>query len=302
LREDSSDGQDSSEIKNLRPSYLVSEFSLVTALVFFTFINLLYATNKSEFQTSGESPFYPDLTLSLLIIGTALLSLTVISFLRVEVRRPVHVGANSRITESLGAIIGNSIIWNRRLVVLVALVYGTVFAFLDGILIYQPTVNFATVYGVTSTSSIVENCCGPPGYVPVGLAYFPAQHVGIQLIPISILTMVLVSLLVGVNAALLFESVKDSRPLKQRINTPIAPGNTPFLGGAIGAVFGVFAGCPTCAAAFFLSMIAGSGATVFSLTISEFQPVIVLISIPLLVGSIVWQSRSIRTILQGCAV
>jgi hypothetical protein len=279
-----------------RPSYLPSEISLLVALLFFTTVNLIYAENKSDYQTSSGSAYYPDLTLIFLVLGAAFLTISIVGFLRIESRKPLTIDSQSRVRKSLGAIVAEAIFQNRGVLTLIAVAYGLVFAFIDGILIYQPTIDFGSNYGVTVPTSVVENCCGPPGYVPVGLVYFPAQHLGIELIPLSLMIMVLVSVLVGVNVALLLESVRISRPMKMQKS-----GNS-FVGGIIGAAFGVFSGCPTCAAAFFLSMIAGSGATAFSFTISELQPAIILISIPLLFFSIVWQARSIRTILLGCKI
>ncbi len=289
--------------KEGRPSYLRSEISILLALLFFTGANLLYAENQSDFQISTASPFYPEVTLGMLLCGVLFVSISIVSFLLTERRRPLTVDASSRVGKSVGAIIADTIFQNKRVIVLVALIYGTIFAFLDGILIYQPTVNFASAYGVVAPAAFVETCCGPVGYIPVGLLYLPAQHFGIQLIPITILIMIVVSALVAINVALLFVSVKKTRPMKQQKGkNPLGAGRSSFLSGAVGAAFGVFAGCPTCAAAFFLSMIAGSGATAFSLAISQFQPVIILFSIPLLFASILWQARSIRIILLGCQI
>lgn len=283
--------------------YLLSEISILFALIFFIGMNVVYAENRVDFQTSGSSPVYPDLTLSLLILGSALICISVISFLRVEAKKPVSIDPDSRVRKGIGGIVADAIFQNRRILSMIVLLYGAVFAFLDGMLIYQPTVNFAYTYGVTGTTTVVENCCGPPGYVPVVLVYFPAQHFGIQLIPLSILTMILVSLLVGINVVMLISSIEKSSSLKARkVSSSFGTGKRSFLGGAVGAAFGVFAGCPTCAAAFFLSTLAGSGATAFSLTVSKFQPVIIMLSIPLLIASILWQARSIRTFLLGCPV
>jgi hypothetical protein len=292
----------SRELKR-KPSFISSWITLLVSLSFFTGLNLVYAENKPAFELSSSSAFYADLTLVLLLVGVAFLCASVFLFLRVEIRNHPIIDSNSRVSYSVGGIIAETIFRNRKLIALVAIVYGVVFALLDGILIYQPTVDFATVYGVTNPSTVVETCCGPPGYVPVGLVYFPLQHLGLQLIPMSLLIMILVSVLVGVNVSLLIASIEKSRPLTtMNPNAPSTRANSSFLGSAVGAVFGVFAGCPTCAAAFFLSMIAGSGATAFSLTISQFQPVIILVSIPLLFGSIAWQARSMKKIMLGCSL
>jgi hypothetical protein len=281
--------------------YLVSELSILFALLFLASMNIIYAATKSYFQISGGSPFYPDITLILLLLGFVFICAAALSFLKIEWKTPPNIDANSRFTRSIGGVIADAFFQNKGVIVTVAVIYGLIFALLDGILIYQPTVNFALEYGVSSSAAVVENCCGPAGYVPVGLIYVPAEHFGIQLIPVSVLIMFAVSVLVGINVALLLVSIRKSRPMKQqKSDSSVRAGKNSFLGGAVGALFGVFAGCPTCAAAFFLSMIAGSGATAFSLAISEFQPVIVLVSIPLLFGSILWQAKGIRTILLGC--
>jgi hypothetical protein len=303
LEKNLSSRQNRSKLGEFRPHHFVTEFSFLIALLFFTSVNMLFAENKSDFQTSG-SPFFPDLTLIMMISGSSFLILGVFSYLSIQRKKPPVMDSKSRITKSLGTTVAETIFQNGRIITVAAIVYGAIFAFLDGILIYQPSVNFAAAYGITSPAFVVEDCCGPPGYVPAGLAYFPAEHFGVQLIPASILIMLLVSILVGVNVAFLVTSIRSSQPMRdmQRSGNSASLNRTSFLGGAVGATFGVFAGCPTCAAAFFLSMIAGSGATAFSLTISEFQPVIILVSIPLLFGSILWQAKSLRKILAGCSV
>jgi hypothetical protein len=294
-------GQDQTRGTIFRHS--LSGILLLVALVFFTCMNIIYAQNKAEFQTSTGSYFYPDVSLALLLLGTVFLAISAVNFLLIESRRPLSIDSSSRLVRSLGAIIADTIFQSKRIIALVAIIYAVIFAFLDGILIYQPSVDFASSYGISTPSAILESCCGPPGYVPVGLVYFPAEHFGIQLIPISILIMLLISVLVGVNVAFLMGSIEKSKPMKlQKASATIRFGKSSFVGGALGATFGVFAGCPTCAAIFFISMIAGSGATAFSLAISEYQPEIILLSIPLLLTSIWWQARSIRSFLLGCAV
>ena len=294
----------SSGRENFRGSYFGTELFLILSLFCFTGLNLVYGENRTDFQISGGSPFFPDVTLVLLVFGSIFLALSFRSFLSVQQKKLPVADARSRIVKSLWTIIAETISQNRKTISLVAAIYAVIFAFLDGILIFQPSVDFVSAYGYSSPAFVVENCCGPPGYVPVGLAYFPAQHLGIQLIPVSLLIMFLVSMLVGINVAFLISSVRSSQPIRSSSDQGTHSGLTSnsLFGSAVGAVFGVFAGCPTCAAAFFLSMIAGSGATAVSLTIAEFQPVIILVSIPLLVGSIFWQSRSLQKILLGCQI
>jgi hypothetical protein len=292
----------SSGRENFRVSYFTAELFLILSLFCFTGLNLVYGENRAEFQTSGGSPLFPDVTLALLVFGSIFVVMSFRSFLLVQKKKLPVVDARSRIVKNLWTIIAETIFQNRKAISLVATIYAVIFAFLDGILIFQPSVDFVSAYGYSSPAFVLENCCGPAGYVPVGLAYFPAQHFGIQLIPISLLIMLLVSILVGINVAFLISSVRSSQPIRSSSNQGGHSGlsRNSFFGSTVGAVFGVFAGCPTCAAAFFLSMIAGSGATAISITIAEFQPVIILVSIPLLVGSIFWQTKSLQKILLGC--
>ena len=221
-----------------------------------------------------------------------------LAYLRAEGQRPTSTDEQSRIQRPLGKIISDVLFHRKKVIALAAIVYGIFFGFIDGIFVYQPGVDFASQYFVTTPTALVEYCCGPPGYIPVGLVYFPQQHFGIQLIPISVLTMILVSMLVGLNVALLYSAVKQTRT--NRFTQNSASSGKKFPGGAVGAALGLFAGCPTCAAAFFLSMVAGSGSTTFSTVISEYQPVIIGLSVPLLFLSILYQAKNLRTILIGC--
>lgn len=300
-RDPPSDRQSSTTKKKYLLKYLLAESFFLGAILSFTGMNLIYAANKIDFESSSGTAFYPDVALILLVIGAIFLASSLLSFFSIESQRPLERDAQFRLLKSAGSIIAESISQNKLIVAATAAVYATIFALLDGILIYQPSVNFLTAYGVSNPAIVIENCCGPPGYIPVELIYFPSQHFGIQLIPISVMIMLLISLLVGVNVALLVVSVKKSRfSTTQKLDVGVK--TSPVFGGAFGSILGVFAGCPTCAAAFFLSMIAGSGATAFSIAISEFQPVIILLSVPLLFGSIWWQARAIGKILVGCSV
>jgi len=290
------------QLRKVSWNFLGAKLSLLLALLSFIALNAIYAENKSAFLTSDSSSFYPDLSLILLSAGSILILYGALSFRQAEGRRPMSVDTNSRIDWSLGRIISDAVFQQGRIIAISATIYGIFFAFVDAILIYQPAVDFASAYGFASPAAVVEYCCGPPGYIPVGLVYFPAQHIGIQLIPISVLIMMLVSLLVGVNVSLIVASVRKTRSLKVESTGSPQFRKSSFMGGALGAAFGLFAGCPTCAAVFFLSMIAGSGATSVSLVISRYQPVIIALSIPLLLVSIIWQAKSIRTIMLGCSV
>ncbi|MGI0090800.1 MAG: hypothetical protein ACREBS_03735 [Nitrososphaerales archaeon] len=285
----------------LDPNYLLPKVSFLSGIVLFTISNFFYAANMTEFNKYNASASYSFTSLFLVILASAMLAVSALSYLSVERKIPPAFDDNSKIILwSIERIIADTLFGEKRIVIVASATYAVFFAFLDGILIYQPSVNFFFEYVVNGPTWRIVSCCGLPGYVPVGLLYLPAQHIGLQLVPLSVLIMLLVSILVGLNVALLYRAFMQTKRFQTNVNK--VSGTRGAAGGAVGAIFGLFAGCPTCAATFFVGMIAGSGATIFSTVVSEYQPVIVALTLPILFASIYWQARSFRTILQGCAV
>ncbi|HYB05040.1 MAG TPA: hypothetical protein VED17_11300, partial [Nitrososphaerales archaeon] len=88
--------EDPPKLGKFRPNYFVTEFSLLIALLFFTGVNILYAENKADFQTSG-SPFFPDLTLVLLIFGSSFLILGILSYLSIQRKKSPMMDSKSRV-------------------------------------------------------------------------------------------------------------------------------------------------------------------------------------------------------------
>ena len=287
------------DLSKTAPNFSVVNLSVITALALFIVVSLVYTANSQAFLSANSSTMLSVVSLILVLGGVFSLAWGALSYLRIEQRIIPSKDGQSKIQWRTGKIISDAFFQNKKIVILSAVIYGLFFAQIDGILVYQPGVDFASQYLVSTPSSFVEFCCGPPGYVPVGLVYFPAQHLGLQLIPISILTMILVSVLVGLNVSLLYSSIKQTRT--DRYLTPSPGSGKKFATGALGASLGLFAGCPTCAAAFFLSMIAGSGSTAFSAVVSQYQLLIVGLSIPLLFFSIVYQARNLKDFLTGCS-
>jgi hypothetical protein len=234
----------------------------------------------------------------MLVIASISIGISAFSFLSNQKKIPAVVDASKILHRRSLGIIADVVFGHKRLFVFATATYGVVFALLDGILVYQPNVNFAINYAVTGPTTRVLTCCGTPAYIPVGLLYLPAQHIGVEIFPLSVLLMLIISILVGLNLSMLFRAFSLSRTSKYKTNTA---GRKGAVASFFGATFGLFAGCPTCAAAFFLSLIAGTGATAFSTLIAEYQPLIVALTIPLLFFSIFWQARSITTIMQGCS-
>lgn len=155
---------------------------------------------------------------------------------------------------------------------LIGVAYAAGFSLLSGTLAYQPTVNFATVYGVSEPGYATAACCGDLGSVPELNVYLsPASHVGVQLLPLSLLLLVVVPVLVTLNSAVAIHSLRQKTMRTGRWIT------------SLGAFAGLWTGCPTCAGYFLLSAVGGLGVSAFTFVLDPYQLAFVLISIPLLV-------------------
>ena len=162
-----------------------------------------------------------------------------------------------------------------RVGVLCAALYGLVYAFASSIVVYQPGVDFSLAYGVSTTSWNVAACCGSLGTVPTLIVYLlPQAHLALQLVPLSVLFLVAVPFLVGVNMTVVWYSL-SSRQVR------VTGGWLTF----VGTLVGLFTGCPTCAGLFLASTLGGVGATTLSVALSPYQLLFILVSIPLLVVS-----------------
>ncbi len=179
----------------------------------------------------------------------------------------------------------------RRYFVLSTFVYGLFYAFVTSIIVYQPTVDFVQAYHVALPSVLVGPCCGPPLYAPI-LTVYLTNHVGLLIIPLTMILLLVVSVLVGLNFALAaFAFTRRTR----------AAGRG-WVGG-LGAVVGLFTGCPTCAGLFFANFVGGAGAVSFAALLSYYQPVFIALSIPILLATPFLISRSLSKVMkEGCIV
>ncbi len=195
---------------------------------------------------------------------------------------------------TISSIIANAI-HNKRskqIFIISAIGYGLFFAFTSGIIIYKPDIN-ATDYGFPQPPHIeLSPCCDLPGYMPMIFAFF-TEHIGLQIIPLNLLLLVMVSFLVGLNFALsstVFSIAKSGGKL-----------------GAFGAVTGLFVGCPTCAGTVFTMLFGfGAGATTFTLFLTSFeaqiQTIFIAISIPILFVTPIIMAKKIKSQNTSCAV
>ena len=179
--------------------------------------------------------------------------------------------------DSVRSILAESLRSRRdlRIGVIAAVLYGVIYLIVSSILVYQPTVNFLTTYGVSSPSWNVAACCGSPGTVPMLIVYlFPQAHLALQLLPLDALFAVLVPLLVGFNVTVAAHALRNK----------VLRGSTGWLG-SLGVLTGLFTGCPTCAGLFLAGAVGGLGATSLAVALAPYQILFVVLSLPLLAAS-----------------
>lgn len=198
------------------------------------------------------------LTLTLVITGLAIVGYGTIRLLRIQ--------RNDKGSTSLMAIFSQMITTRRYSVVFLigSVLYAIFFSILSSILVFQPTVFFSRDYRIEVPSVNVVTCCGSLGQTPQFVIYL-TDHVGLLLVPINLILMFVISLLVGLNAGVT-RLAYDATGLISRKGWV----------GLLGAGFGLFTACPTCAG-FFLSTLLGiSGAFSIALGFSSLQGALII--------------------------
>lgn len=173
--------------------------------------------------------------------------------------------------------------WNgrsRRIFVVVFVVYGVFFSMASGTLVYQPQVDFAAHYGAQIPSWFIAPCCGDPGYMPTIIVYL-SNHIGLQVLPLNLVLQVVVSYLVGLNAALAAVAYAASRGARGA--------------GAVGALTGLFVACPTCAGTASSIFIGTAGGIALSIALAQLQTLFIAVSIPVLVATPFLLARQLRS-------
>lgn len=179
----------------------------------------------------------------------------------------------------------------RRQFISSTALYGLFYAFITSMIVYQPTVDFAQAYGAVLPSALIGPCCGPLLYTPIVTVYV-VNHLGLLIIPLTAILLVAVSVLVGINFAL------ASFAFGNRVR-----GSGRSWVGGLGAIVGLFTGCPTCAGLFFANLIGGTGAVSFASLLAYYQPLFVALSIPVLIATPYLISRSLFKVMKdGCVV
>ena len=156
---------------------------------------------------------------------------------------------------------------SRKIFFATFITYGIFFSLTAGLIVYQPDVIFSYHYGVTVPSAHMNACCGEPGYMPTIIVYI-TEHIGLQIIPINLVLVLIVSYLVGLNTALAVKAISITKK---------SGGLT-----SIGATTGLFVACPTCVSTFFAIFIGSSSAVTFTVILTQLQTLFVGITIPIL--------------------
>jgi hypothetical protein len=246
-----------------------------------TFIIYGRLTTPSGEQTVMITPYLMNLAnavftiifLSMLFVGYGIYRIF-------KAEQRLKANTNSLIFYITAAFLDNKY-W--KVMAIFAIIYGIFFGFLSQIFIYRYDISFSE-QGITVPSVNVIACCNLPGYVPM-LTVFPTDHFLIMIIPINIILAVIVSFMVGFNISLtLYAFNLDKAQNTKRVSSV----------GSVGAISGLFVGCPTCAGSLF-SMLLGYSVGTTMAVLAQFQTLFILISIPSLILAPFLIGRGIRS-------
>jgi hypothetical protein len=174
---------------------------------------------------------------------------------------------------------------SRKIFVVTFIAYGMFFSLTGGLIVYQPDIIFSHHYDAVVPSAHMNACCGEPGYMPTIIVYI-TEHIGLQIIPINLVLVIIVSYLVGLNTAVAVKAISITRKSG--------------LGG-IGATTGLFIACPTCVGTFFAIFISSSSAVTFTVILTQLQTLFVGITIPILLLTPILIAKKMREKDDSCA-
>lgn len=246
-----------------------------------TFIIYGRLTTPSDEQTVVITPYLMNLAnavLTIIFLSLLFVGYGIYRIFKAEQR--LKANTNSLMFYITAAFLDNKY-W--KVMAIFAIIYGIFFGFLSQIFIYRYDISFSE-QGITVPSVNVIPCCNMPGYVPM-LTVFPTDHFLIMIIPINIILAVIVSVMVGFNISLtLYAFNLEKAQNTKRVSSV----------GSIGAISGLFVGCPTCAGSLF-SMLLGYSVGTTMAVLASFQTLFILISIPSLILAPFLIGRGIRS-------
>ena len=174
---------------------------------------------------------------------------------------------------------------SKKIFVVTFVAYSMFFSLTAGLIVYQPDVTFSHHYDAIIPSAHMNICCGEPGYMPTIIVYI-TEHVGLQIIPINLVLVIIVSYLVGLNTAIAVKAISITKK---------SGGLT-----SIGAITGLFVACPTCVSTFFALFIGSASAVTFTVILTQLQTLFVGITIPILLLTPILIAKKIQKNDDGC--
>ena len=174
---------------------------------------------------------------------------------------------------------------SKKIFVVTFIAYSIFFSLTAGLIVYQPDVTFSYHYDAVIPSAYMNVCCGEPGYMPTIIVYI-TEHVGLQIIPINLVLVLVVSYLVGLNTALAVKAISITKK---------SGGLT-----SIGAATGLFVACPTCVSTFFALFIGSTSAITFTVILTQLQTLFVGITIPILLLTPILIAKKIQKNNDSC--
>ena len=256
---------------------------IITGFVCIGILFLIYSSVQNLELTPDAIPIIERIALVFYLI--LLLAFGAIAYGLYRFHKQKANEDNNKILTFIAKITFNS--KSRKIFLITFVLYGVFFSFTSGVLIYQPEVTFSYHYGATIPSAHITPCCGEPGYMPKIVVYL-TEHLGLQIIPINLVLQIVVSYLVGLNVALAVNAISISKK----------------AGGlsGIGATTGLFIACPTCVGTFLSLFLSASSAVAFTVAITQFQTIFILITIPVLLTTPFIMGRKLKTQSDNCKV
>ncbi len=181
--------------------------------------------------------------------------------------------------------------WNsksRKIFIATFIGYGVFFSLVSGTLVYQPEVDFSYHYGAVIPSGFIAPCCDEkPGYMPQIIIYL-TEHIGLNIIPINLILQIIVSYLVGLNAAIAVNAYTISKKGRGA--------------SSVGAIVGLFIACPTCAGSFLSIFVGTASGIALSIALVELQTLFISISIPILLVTPYVMAKKLRNLDGSCKI
>jgi hypothetical protein len=238
-------------------------FSLIIAFIIYS-----HLTTPSRQQPVMITPYLKELANAILVITFVSMISIIYGVYIIFKAQQLQTANKDKLMSYIIAAFSDNKYW--KIMLISAAGYGIFFGFVSHMFIYRNDISFVT-QGIAVPSVNVTPCCNLPGYVPIFAAYL-TDHFLILLIPINIILAIIISALVGFNISLNLYAFKLTKMKSTK--------KVSFVG-SIGAIGGLFIGCPTCAGSLFSTLLGfGAGAT-FSV-LAPLQIVFIIVSIPVL--------------------